>query len=80
MIVYDETQKILIGNYLKYYRQINNIYIKETCENISCSYKTYKIENGIVKKNDEYYDRIIEIYDIDFYLNNKCFNNINNSI
>lgn len=80
MIYSNETKK-LMSHYFKYCRLKNNVLIKDIVKLIKCSYHTYKdIENGIIKKDDEYYDNLNNFYNINFNANYdnyfKCLNEV----
>ena len=67
---YSDEEKRLMGNYFKWQRVNIKIHIKEVVNQIHCSYKTYKdIENGLPKKNDDFYDGLQVFYSVHFHIN-----------
>lgn len=64
---YLQEEKELLARYFKYYRKENNVTIKDIVSAGICDYKTYKnIEEGIIKKNDELYDKLLTFFNMDF--------------
>lgn len=65
--IYNEKEKKTLGQFFSYLRLNKDIATIDIYKNI-CSKKVYyEIEKGIPKKNDEYYDQILQRLNLNFY-------------
>ena len=67
-MIYSREVKELMNQYFKWKRTNANKTMKEVSSYLNIDYRTYKdVENGVVKKNDEYYDKLQEYYSMYFH-------------
>ena len=67
---YSKEIKLLMSQYFKWYRIVTNKSLSEISYKINCDYRTYRdIEKGIIKKDNSYYNKLINYLKIQFYSN-----------
>lgn len=71
---YSDEEKKLLGKYIRYYRCKHKIKYDNFRESFVCGHQTLlEIEKGLVKKDDELYDRIMSFMKMEYHLNEDDF-------
>lgn len=64
---YTDNEKKILGLLFKYYRTINEVKWSEIKKSNICSHTTYsKMENGIILRNDDFYTKFINFYQLNY--------------